>query len=149
MNGEQKNYQELQLKHARIQTGLLTAVLAIILVVGIIVCSVAGDISKQVKAIDLEKVNAAISSLEKVAGQLSAVDSATIEEAIGALSEAASTFSKADIGAINDGIRSLSEAADGLRELDVEKLNDLIFSLENVANNMEKTTSLFSKLFGK
>lgn len=149
MEVETRDYQALQLRHARIQTGMLGAILAIILTVGIFACVMISGVIRQVNNLDLEKINATIDSMEQVVGELNKIDMETIDHAISELGDAAETLSKADIGAVNEGIRSLSGAAENLQNLDIDKLNDLITSLEKVAEKMEATTAAFAKLFGK
>lgn len=149
MNEEQVKFQELQLKHMRIQTGILAVMLALFLAIGGFLAVQVGSVMKQVQNIDLEKVNAAIASLEEITAELDDIEMDTINEAVLALKEAAGNLSNADMSAINDGIIALSGAAENLQNLDMEKMNDMIQSLDKVAKQMEATTSAFGKLFGR
>ena len=73
----------------------------------------------------------------------------SVLETVEALRGAAQKLAEADIDAVNDGIEALTDAAGNLQNLDIEKLNDLIAALEKTAAQMEKTSAVFGKLFGK
>lgn len=146
MNEELKVLQEKQLKQMHIQTAILAVMLALIVAVGAIVVFVAGSITRQVKQIDMGKINEMIVSMETVTSQLDDVD---LSAAAKALQEAAGTLGEADISAITDGIKALAGAADNLQGLDMERLNELIASMEQVTAQMEKTTAVFAKFFGR
>lgn len=149
MNEEQKNFQELQLRHMKLQTGLMVCMLVFLLVVGIFLMVQVTDAMGMARRLDLQKVNDTIASLESVASELNNVDMEAINGAVTALKDAAGTLSEADIGAINEGIRALSSAADNLKDIDIDSFNALIESLQTVTDQMESTTSALAKIFGK
>ena len=145
---EQKEQNPLLL-WMKIQTGLLAALLALLLIGGIFAAVQVGRISRMFRGVDLDKVNAILLSVQNTAAQLEDLDSKTINEAIDALKGAAENLAQADIDAVNEGILSLTEAAKKLQELDIEQLNELVKSLEATVQQMEKTTTAFNRLFGK
>lgn len=148
MNEEQTKLMKKQLRHMRIQTTILVMMLVIVLAVGACLSIAVMGAVRQVQSLDLNRINDAIVSIENVAAGLENVDMTNINNAVDALSEAAGTLSKTDIEALNEGVRSLSTAANHLKDMDIEKLNSLIDSLQTVAAQMEKTSSIFSKIFG-
>lgn len=136
-------------KILQIQTALIAGILILLLAVGAFLVLQVNTAMEQVKALDLDKINATVSSLQATAADLENLDMDVINEAVASLKGAAENLAKTDMGAINDGIKALSAAASNLETLDVEQLNSLIQSLESVAAQMEKTTSTFNKLFGR
>lgn len=146
MTEEQMKVQKTQLTLMKIQTGLIAGVLVLLFAVGMFVV---GQINTLMNTIDLNRVNATVASLQTTAEKLEEIDVKTIEGAIDSLKGAAENLSQTDIEAINEGIRSLSTAANNLNGLDVDEMNELIKSLETVAAQMEKTTSVFAKVFGR
>lgn len=133
----------------KIQTGLLAALLALLLIGGIFAAVQVNHLSRMFRGVDLDKVNAILLSVQNTAAQLEDLDSKTINEAIDALKGAAENLAQADVDAVNEGILSLTEAAKKLQELDIEQLNELVKSLEATVQQMEKTTTAFNRLFGK
>lgn len=140
---------EKQFKLMKLQTALMAGILVLLLAVGCFVVYQVNNIMNMVNAVDLDKVNATVASLQSTAAELEKLDMEQISAAVESLKGAAETLSKTDIGAINEGIQSLTDAAGNLSGLDIQQINELISSLETVAAQMEKTTSAFSKLFGK
>ncbi len=133
----------------KIQTGLLAAVLVLLLAVGIFAAIQVNTMMQLFRGVDVEKVNSIILSVQNTAAQLENVDMDTINKAVDSLKGAAENLAAADIDAVNDGIAALTDAARNLQELDIEEMNALIQSLEATAQQMEKTTAAFSRLFGK
>ena len=133
----------------KIQTGLLAAVLVLLLAVGIFAAIQVNTMMQLFRGVDVEKVNSIILSVQNTAAQLEDLDSKTINEAIDSLKGAAENLAEADISAVNEGILALTEAAKKLQELDIEELNELVKSLEATVQQMEKTTTAFNRLFGK
>ena len=149
MKEETMDAQKAQLKLLKIQTALTAGILVLLLAVGLYVAVQINSMMNMVNAVDLDKVNATVASLQSTAAELEKLDMERIGGAIDSLKSAAETLSKTDIAALNEGIKALSEAAGNLSGLDIQKMKDLIQSLETGAGQMEKTTSAFSKLFGK
>ena len=140
---------EKQLRLLKLQTGLIAGVLVLLLVMGVFLAVQVNRMTELVNTVDMEKINSTLSSLQVAAAELEGLDMEQINAVIASLRGAAENFAKTDMAAINDGIRELSAAAENLSGLDVEQVNNLIESLEAVAKQMERTTSSFSKLFGR
>ena len=132
----------------KIQTGLLAAILVLLLAVGTVIGIQANKAMQAFRGVDMEKVNAIVLSVQNTAAQLESVDMDTINKAVDSLKGAAENLAAADVDAVNEGIQALTEAARNLQELDIDQMNELIKSLETVSKQMEKTTSAFSRIFG-
>lgn len=148
MNEELLKIQKKQLRQMRIQTSILCLMLAIILAAGSVVGIAALSVKKTTTNLDFDKINETIAILQDVSKDLNQLDMADINRAIASLADVAETISKADIDAINEAIVSLTGAADNLKDMDVDEINELISSLQKTAAQMERTTSIFSKIFG-
>lgn len=146
---QEKNSQDTMLLWVKIQTCLTGAVLVLLLIVGIFAGIQAGKVMQMFRGVDMDQINATVLALQNAAGGLQDVDMDTINKAVASLKGAAENLAAADIDAVNDGIQALTEAAENLQGLDIEKMNELIESLKTVSEEMEKTTSAFSKIFGR
>ena len=149
MKEETMDAQKVQLKLMKLQTALTAGILVLLLAVGLYVAVQINSLMNMVNAVDLDKVNATVASLQATAAELEKLDMEQISGAVASLKSAAENLSKTDISALNEGIKALSDAAGNLSGLDIQQMNDLIQSLETVASQMEKTTSAFSKFFGR
>lgn len=146
---EEKKKQEPMLLWLKIQTCLTGAVLALLLVAVVFVGIQAGNVMRMFRGVDVDQINTTVLALQSAAAELQNVDMDTINKAVSSLKGAAENLAEADVGAINDGIEALTAAAENLQGLDIQKMNDLIESLKTVSAEMEKTTSAFSKIFGR
>ena len=146
---EEKTKQDPMLLWMKIQTCLTGAVLALLLVAVVFIGIQAGNVMRMFRGVDVDQINTTVLALQSAAGELQNVDMDTINKAVSALKGAAENLADADIGAVNDGIEALTAAAENLQGLDIQKMNDLIESLKTVSAEMEKTTSAFSKIFGR
>lgn len=146
---EEKKKQDPMLLWLKIQTCLTGAVLALLLVAVVFIGIQAGNVMRMFRGVDVDQINATVLALQSAAGELQNVDMDTINKAVSSLKGAAENLAEADVGAINDGIEALTAAAENLQGLDIQKMNDLIESLKTVSAEMEKTTSAFSKIFGR
>ena len=146
---EQKTNESQLLLLAKIQTALLGAVLALLLIGGIFAGVQLNRAMQIFKGVDTEQLNGLILSLQNTAADLENLDMDSVAKTVEALQSAAKNLADVDMDAVNDGILALSDAAENLQGLDIEKLNDLITSLEKTATQMEKTSAAFGKLFGK
>lgn len=155
MEKKELTVEEKQLKMLKLQTGILAAMLVFFVILGAVlagkavgVMNQAMDVMQKVNQLDLDTVNSTVAALQDAALELQNVDMDTLNKAVGSLKTAAENLTAVDIDAINEGIRSLSEAANNLDGLNIDELNALITSLDTVAARMEKTSTLFGKLFG-
>lgn len=146
---EEKKKQDPMLLWLKIQTCLTGAVLALLLVAVVFVGIQAGNVMRMFRGVDVDQINTTVLALQSAAAELQNVDMDTINKAVSSLKGAAENLAEADVGAINDGIEALTAAAENLQGLDIQKMNDLIESLKTVSAEMEKTTSAFSKIFGR
>ena len=146
---EEKKKQDPMLLWLKIQTCLTGAVLALLLVAVVFVGIQAGNVMRMFRGVDVDQINTTVLALQSAAVELQNVDMDTINKAVSSLKGAAENLAEADVGAINDGIEALTAAAENLQGLDIQKMNDLIESLKTVSAEMEKTTSAFSKIFGR
>lgn len=146
---EEKKKQDTMLLWLKIQTCLTGAVLALLLVAVVFVGIQAGNVMRMFRGVDMDQINTTVLALQSAAAELQNVDMDTINKAVSSLKGAAENLAEADVGAINDGIKALTAAAENLQGLDIQKMNDLIESLKTVSAEMEKTTSAFSKIFGR
>lgn len=129
---------------AKLQTGLLAGILAVLLVfTGVTV----GIVSKTLNRLDMDRVNEALAAVQTVASELEALDLENVNDTVTALGTAADALTKADMNAVNDAIASLSAAADQLGELDMEELNGLIDSLKSAAEQLDTVTGGLAKIF--
>ena len=145
---EQKTNENQLLLLAKIQTALLGAVLALLLIGGIFAGVQLNRAMQIFKGVDTEQLNGLILSLQNTAADLENLDMDSVAKTVEALQSAAKNLADVDMDAVNDGILALSDAAENLQGLDIEKLNNLI-TLEKTAAQMEKTSAAFGKLFGK
>ena len=141
---EQKDDRLLRL--VKIQTAMLAVLLVLLAVGGIFAAVQVNRAMQLVNAVDMNRVNTVVASLQEIAADL---DMENVGKTVEALQGAAKGLADLDMDAVNDGIQALTEAAENLQSLDVEQLNDLIASLEQTAAQMEKTTAVFGRLFGK
>lgn len=148
MNEQELKIQKAQLRHMRIQTTLISLMLVIVLVVGAAVGYAAMAVHRQVNKLDPVLINETIILLEDVAKDLQGLDTEVITNAVTSLTEAAETLGQMDVDVLNESIRALGAAADNLKVMDIKGLNELIESLQKTAEQMEKTSSIFSRLFG-
>lgn len=145
----EKKEENTLLLWVKLQTCLTGAILALMLVAVVFAAVQVGQAKKIFQGVDTQKINEVILSLQNTALELENVDVAAINQTVAALKGAAKNLAEADIDAVNDGIEALTAAAENLQELDIQQVNALIKSLEEVSKQMEKTTSAFSKLFGR
>lgn len=119
-----------------VKTVLLACILIILLVGFILLTSQFTEIracidavKEEVKAINVEEINAAVTALKEAAGLLADVD----------------------IETLNGTISSLQSAADTLKNVDIDALNSLVSSLETVAEKLQGAVNAISSvadLFG-
>lgn len=143
-NKGQKDGQLLLL--VKIQTAMLAVLLVLLAAGGIFAAVQVNRAMQLVNAVDMNRVNTVVASLQEIAADL---DMENVGKTVETLQGAAKGLADLDMDAVNDGIQALTEAAENLQSLDVEQLNDLIASLEQTAAQMEKTTAAFGRLFGK
>lgn len=141
--------QDTMLRWMKIQTCLTGAVLALLVAAGIFAGVQMNRVMRMFQGVDVEQINATVLALQSTAAELKDVDMETINDTITALKGAAENLAAADVDAVNDGIQALTAAAENLQQLDMEQMNELIESLKTVSAEMEKTTSVFGKLFGR
>lgn len=146
---EKKTEKEPLLLWVKLQTCLTGAILALMLVAAVFAAVQVNQVMTIFRGVDTEKINSTILSLQRAAEELEDVDAVAINQTVEALKSAAQNLADADIDAVNAGIEALTAAAENLQGLDIREVNALIQSLEAVSKQMEKTTSAFSKLFGK
>lgn len=148
MNEQELKIQKAQLRHMRFQSTLLSLMLVIVLVVGAAVGYTAMTVQRQVDQLDPVLINETIVLLEDIAQDLHGLDTEVITKAVVSLTEAAETLGQMNMDDLNDSIRALGAAADTLKVMDIQGLNELIESLQRTAEQMEKTTSIFARIFG-
>lgn len=134
---------------AKIQTALVAALVVLLVVGGIFAAVQVNKAMRVVDALDMEQINAAVQSLSNTASELEKLDMEGVGKTVEALRGAAQKLAEADIDAVNDGIEALTDAAGNLQNLDIGKLNDLIAALEKTAAQMEATSAVFARMFGK
>lgn len=146
---EKKPEKDSLLLWVKLQACLTGAILALMLVAAVFAAVQVSHVMRIFRGVDTEKINSVILSLQHAAEELEDVDVVAINQTVEALKGAAQNLADADIDAVNAGIEALTSAAENLQGLDIQRMNELIQSLETVSKQMEKTTSAFSKLFGK
>lgn len=83
------NENEMQ-KYLRWQTRLLCAILAVVILIGVFTCVSFGRMAKQMKAIDPQTIQGAVSSLKEAADNLQSLDMDKLNELIASLQQVAS-----------------------------------------------------------
>ncbi len=175
-NGNEKTVQERQLTLMRVQTALLALILVILLAAGVFVAreiselqsvmdvieqdvkaldmdamndavSALTDAAKQFSFVDMDALNGAVRSLTEAADQLSSVDANTLNETVTALRDAAKMLSDVDMKGINKAVSSLTDAVNNLKDVDIDSLNALVQSLETVASKLQSAADAISGLF--
>ena len=114
-----------------IKTVLLACIL-ILLVVGFILL-----------AAQFSEVKACLDTVEQDLRQIN-VDE--INAAVTALKEAAGLLADVDIDSLNGTITSLQSAADTLKDVDIDALNGLVGSLQTVAEKLQSAVNAISSI---
>lgn len=141
--------QRKQLRHARIQTGLLGGMLAIVLVVGMALTAGVRTTVAQINSIDFDKINGAIDNASQIVDQVSRLDLQKVDGAVDALTEAAGNLSSVDMESINQAVEALGGAAGNLSRLDIEKLNKTVGTLQTVVDNLNAVAEKLRNPFGR
>ena len=141
--------QRKQLHHARIQTGLLSGMLAIVLVVGLALTAGVRTTVAQINSIDFDKINGAIDNASQIVDQVSRLDLQKVDGAVDALTEAAGNLSSVDMESINQAVEALGGAAGNLSRLDIEKLNNTVGTLQTVVDNLNAVAEKLRNPFGR
>ena len=141
--------QRKQLHHARIQTGLLSGMLAIVLVVGLALTAGVRTTVAQINSIDFDKINGAIEDVIQIVDQVSRLDLQKVDGAVDALTEAAGNLSSVDMASINQAVEALGGAAGNLSQLDIEKLNKTVGTLQTVVDNLNAVAEKLRNPFGR
>lgn len=87
------NENEMQ-KYLRLQTRLLCAILAVVILIGVFSCVSFARISKQMKAVDPETIQETITSLKDASDNLQSLDMNKLNELIDSLQQVASYMEK-------------------------------------------------------
>ncbi len=127
MKDQTKTPEEKQLQMMKIQTVMIAGILVLILAFVLFMAFKVNDIMAMAEQLDLDELNAAVSSLKSAADKLSAVD----------------------VDSLNSGIASLSETAGELSSLDFQKLNIFMNSLEGMSKEMDALTKVFKGFLGR
>ena len=138
----------------KLQTGLLAGVLVLLLALTLTVGSAARRIEQSftlvqsdLEALEMDRVNQAIASLNEAARQLAAVDAAGLNATAQSLKEAADSLSALDVDKLNDAVAALKDAAANLKALDMEALNGVIQSLNHTVASLQKVSDTISGIF--
>ena len=129
--------------------GLLSGMLAVVLVVGLMLTAGVRTTVAQINSIDFDKINGAINNASQIVDQVSRLDLGKIDGAVDALTEAAGNLSSVDMASINQAVGSLGGAAENLGKLDIEKLNKTVGTLQTVVDNLNAVAEKLRNPFGR
>ena len=140
----------------KLQTGLLAAVLALLVVLTCVVGVTARRMEKSLalvqtdlEALEMSQVNQAVEALTEAARQLAAVDVEGLNETAQSLKAAADSLANVDVDTLNGAIASLRDAADTLKSMDMEALNNVVQSLNKAVTSLQKVSDAISGIFGR
>lgn len=148
--------EKTQLSLAKLQTGLLAAILTVLLIGSILLAvqisqvrSCLDLVEQDLQALNMDDVNDAVDALTDAANQLAAVDVDTLNQTASELKDAAANLKNVDMDTLNQTIASLKEAADTLKNVDMEALNGLVESLETVSTKLQNAVNAVTGIFGR
>ena len=96
--------------------------------------------ANRLSGVDLDELNGAVSALKEAATQLSAVDVEVLNQTIASLEGAADALAAVDVKSLNTAIASLGQAADTLKGLDIDSLNGIISSLDQTIQSLNRVS---------
>ena len=127
MSKETKTPEERMVTQAKLQTGLLACILAVLIAAGAFAAVKVVPIVEKLEQVDVQQVNSTVESFRTAVDKVAQVD----------------------VKSINDSIRSFSQAAEHMEELDIDTLNSFLESLNSVAEKMDRASEGFKNLFGR
>ena len=141
------------LRHARLQTIAIYAILLLLLAGAILIAaafsgiySSIGALEEGIGQIDAAALTETINSLRDTAEVLAETD---ITDTVTSLQTAADSLAGVDIPALNRAVTSLEGAAQNLGGVDVETLNSLVSALETVSVKLQNAVNGITGIFAR